>query len=192
MNSFHVTLFQTYYSIYKGSLTPVTPPCVLSLDASRISLIIAFIMDFSQKRRLIIRRTQEKTPICSSQQMPKNRRALPVRCGTAGANDASLYPANWEGARVLPFQRQTECRPLCLPVLRTDFRTPNSFVFRYPYNPHTRSTLRDNRVQRERWGNYTIFILRTANSGLSARVSDNRSLHSYHCKEKKAHSLYYL
>ena len=35
--------------------------------------------------------------------MPKNRRALPVRCGTAGANDASLYPANQKGARVLPF-----------------------------------------------------------------------------------------
>ena len=62
--------------------------------------------------------------------------------------------------------------------------------------PPTRSTLRDNRFQRERWGSYTIFTLRTANKGLSARVSDNRSLHvsyqSYYCKEKKAHSLYYL
>ena len=35
--------------------------------------------------------------------MPKNRQALPVRCGMAGANDASLFPANWKGARVLPF-----------------------------------------------------------------------------------------
>ena len=35
--------------------------------------------------------------------MPKNRRALPVRCGMAGANDASLFPANPKGARVLPF-----------------------------------------------------------------------------------------
>ena len=35
--------------------------------------------------------------------MPKNRRALPVRCGMAGANDASLFPANQKGARVLPF-----------------------------------------------------------------------------------------
>ena len=60
--------------------------------------------------------------------------------------------------------------------------------------PPTRSTLRDNRVQRERWGNYTISLLRAANSRLSARVSDNQSLHGYchdyHCKEKKAHSLY--
>ena len=28
--------------------------------------------------------------------------------------------------------------------------------------PPTRSTLRDNRIQRERWGNYTIFTLRAA------------------------------
>ena len=129
--------------------------------------------------------------------MPKNRRALPVRCGMAGANDASLFPANQKGARVLPFQRQAECRLRCLPsqkgrlfVTAATFSLPIVFV----WYPHTRSTLRDNRVQRERWGNYTISLLRTANKGLSARVSDNRSLHvsyhSYYCKEKKAHSLY--
>ena len=62
--------------------------------------------------------------------------------------------------------------------------------------PPTRSTLRDNRVQRERWGSYTIFTLRTAKKGLFARASDNHTLHvschSYYCKEKKTHSLYYL
>ena len=88
--------------------------------------------------------------------------------------------------------------------------SPTLSLFRYLYNPHTRSTLRDNRVQRERWGNYTISLLRTAKreplwavsqvtksesqlycsvtplfskgklfyQGLSARVSDNRSLHA--------------
>ena len=92
--------------------------------------------------------------------------------------------------------------------------------------PTTRSTLRDNRVQRERWGNYTIFTLKAAKrappfacfvgtasepllyrsvtllflsgklfyQGLSAHVSDNRSLHvschSYYCKEKR-HLFYY-
>ena len=133
--------------------------------------------------------------MCSSQQMPKNRRALPVRCGTAGANDASLFPANWKGARVLPFQRQAECRLLCLPVSRTDFRPPPTLsFFRYLYNPHTRSTLRDNRVQRERWGNYTIFLLRTANLGLSARVSFliNRTLlpQTLQLKKKGAYLIY--
>ena len=59
------------------------------------------------------------------------------------------------------------------------------------YSP-TRSTLRDNRVQRERWGSYTIFTLRTAKKGLSARVSAANTCHNYYCKEKKAHSLYYL
>ena len=56
--------------------------------------------------------------------------------------------------------------------------------------PPTRSTLRDNRIQRKRWGNYTIFTLRTANKGLSVRVSVANTGHSYYCKEKKAHSLY--
>ena len=111
--------------------------------------------------------------------MPKNRRALPVRCGMAGANDASLFPANQKGARVLPFQRQAECQPLCLPVLRTDFRPTTLSVFLTLIYPPTRSTLCDNRIQRERWGNYTILVLKAANSGLSARVSDNRSLHGY-------------
>ena len=115
----------------------------------------------------------------------------------AGANDASLFPANKKGARVLPFQRQAECRLRCLPsqkgrlfVTAATFSLPIVFV----WYPHTRSTLRDNRIQRERWGNYTILVLKAANSGLFARVSDNHSLHSYchdyHCKEKKAHSLH--
>ena len=129
--------------------------------------------------------------------MPNNRRALPVRCGMVGANDASLFPANQKGARGLPFQRQTERRLRCLPsqkgrlfVTAATFSLPIVFV----WYPHTRSTLRDNRFQRERWGNYTIFTLKAANKGLLVRVSDNQSLHgychSYHCKEKKAHSLY--
>ena len=95
------------------------------------------------------------------------------------------------------FQRQAECRPLCLPsqkgrlfVTAATFSLPIVFV----WYPHTRSTLRDNRFQREQWGSYTIFTLKTAKKGLFARVSDNHSLHgychSYHCKEKKAHSLY--
>ena len=128
--------------------------------------------------------------------MPKNRRALPVRCGMAGANDASLFPANQKGAGhgFSRFQRQTERRLLCLPVLRTDFRTAGLSVFSPSDISPTRSTLRDNRFQRERWGNYTIWVLKAAKKGLFARVSDNHSLHSYchdyHCKEKKAHSLY--
>jgi len=56
--------------------------------------------------------------------------------------------------------------------------------------PPTRSTLRDNRIQRELWGSYTIFTLRTAKKGLSAPVSAANTCHSYYCKEKKAHSLY--
>ena len=115
----------------------------------------------------------------------------------AGANDASLFPANQKGARVLPFQRQAECRLRCLPsqkgslfVTAATFSLPIVFV----WYPHTRSTLCDNRFQRERWGNYTIWVLKAAKKGLFARVSDNHSLHSYchdyHCKEKKAHSLY--
>ena len=84
----------------------------------------------------------------------------------------------------------------CLPK-REDFLSPLP-LFSPPtvfvWYPHTRSTLRDNRFRRERWGSYTILVLKAANSGLSARVSDNRSLHvschSYYCKEKKAHSLY--
>ena len=144
-------------------------------DASHISLIIAFIGRFFQKRRLIFQRTQEKTPMSSSQQMPKNRRALPVRCGMAGANDASLYPANQKGARVLPFSAAGGMPTAMLAGLTDRLPSPPTFsFFRYLYYPHTRSTLRDNCVQRERWGNYTIFILRTAFSGLSARVSDNR------------------
>ena len=89
----------------------------------------------------------------------------------AGANDASLFPANQKGARVLPFQRQTERRLLCLPVLRTDFRPTTLSVFLPLIYPPTRSTLRDNRIQRERWGSYTIFTLRTAKKGLSVPVS---------------------
>ncbi len=72
------------------------------------------------------------------------------------------------------FQRQAECRLRCLPsqkgrlfVTAATFSLPIVFV----WYPHPRSTLRDNRVQRERWGNYTISFLRTAFSGLSARIS---------------------
>ena len=104
--------------------------------------------------------------------MPNNRRALPVRCGMAGANDASLFPANQKGARVLPFSAANGTPFAMLAGLADRLPYPPTFsFFRYLYYPHTRSTLRDNRVQRERWSNYTIFLLRTANSGLSARVS---------------------
>ena len=91
------------------------------------------------------------------------------------------------------FQRQAECRLRCLPsqkgrlfVTAATFSLPIVFV----WYPHTRSTLRDNRIQRERWGNYTIFTLRAAKKGLSAPVSAANTCHSYYCKEKKAHSLY--
>ena len=94
--------------------------------------------------------------------------------------------ANQKGAWVLPFQRQAECRPLCLPAQGADFRTAGLYVFSPLIYCPTRSTLRDNRVQRERWGNYTIFILRTAKKGLSAPVSAANTCHSYYCKEKKA------
>ncbi len=107
-----------------------------------------------------------------------------------GRFDASLFPANQKGARVLPFQRQAECRLLCLPVLRTDFRTAGLSVFLPLIYPPTRSTLRDNRIQRERWGSYTIFTLRTAKKGLSVRASAVNTCHNYYCREKKAHSLY--
>jgi len=66
------------------------------------------------------------------------------------------------------FQRQAECRLRCLPsqkgrlfVTAATFSLPIVFVL----YPHTRSTLRDNRIQRERWDNYTIFTLRTAKKG---------------------------
>jgi len=113
----------------------------------------------------------------------------------AGANDASLFPANQKGARVLPFSAAGGMPSAMLAGLadRLPHRRFVRFFLPLIYPP-TRSTLRDNRVQRERWGNYTILVLKAATSGLSARVSDNRSLHdychSYHCKEKKAHSLY--
>ena len=84
----------------------------------------------------------------------------------------------------------------CLPQ-REDFLSPSPpfpLLIVLVWYRHTRSTLRDNRIQRERWGNYTIWVLKAAKKGLFARVSDNHSLHSYchdyHCKEKKAHSLY--
>jgi len=143
--------------------------------------------------------------------MPKNRRALPVRCGMAGANDASLFPANPKGARVLPFQRQTERRLLCLPVLRTDFRTSNSFVFSIPLlSPHSLHVARQPRStgavgelyhfhsEGGKKGAPFAYFAGTASEpllycsvtllfmsgklfyqGLSARVSDNRSLHGY-------------
>ncbi len=122
--------------------------------------------------------------------MPKNRRALPVRCELAGGLTPAFFLQIKKGHGFSRFQRQTERRLLCLPVLRTDFGPPALSVFLPLIYPPTRSTLRDNRIQRERWGSYTILVLNAANSGLSARVSDNQSLHGYchdyHCKEKKA------
>jgi len=69
------------------------------------------------------------------------------------------------------FQRQAERRLLCLPVFRTDFCPPALSVFLPLIYPPTRSTLRDNRVQWERWGNYTIWVLKAAKKGIFARVS---------------------
>jgi len=122
--------------------------------------------------------------------MPKNRRALPVRCELAGGLTPAFFLQTKKGHGFSRFQRQTERRLLCLPVLRTDFCPPALSVFLPLIYPPTRSTLRDNRIQRERWGSYTIFTLRTAFCGLSARVSAANTCHNYHCKEKKAHSLY--
>ena len=129
------------------------------------------------------------------------RRALPVR----GELADGLTPAFFlqtvnqlkKGHGFSRFQRQggMPSAMLAFPKGKTfctaaTFSLPIVFV----WYPHTRSTLRDNRVQRERRGSYTIVTLRTAKKGLSARVSDNQSLHvschSYYCKEKKAHSLY--
>ena len=115
-------------------------------------------------------------------QVPIFRRALPVRGESAGGLTPAFFPQTNKGHGFSRFQRQAECRLRCLPsqkgrlfVTAATFSLPTVFV-RYP---PTRSTLRDNRVQRRRWGNYTISLLRTANSGLSARVSDNHSLHGY-------------
>ena len=97
------------------------------------------------------------------------------------------------GSPVFSGRRNAVC-DACLPK-REDFLSPPPLFLCQQYlcyTPHTRSTLRDNRVQRERWGNYTILVLKVANSGLSAPVSTANTCHSYYCKEKKAHSLYYL
>ena len=124
------------------------------------------------------------------------------------------------------FQRQTERRLLCLPVLRTDFRTAGLSDFSPSDISHnslhvarqSRSTgavgqLYHFHSEDGKKGAPFAYFAGTASepllyrsvtllflSGklfyqeLSARVSDNRSLHvschSYYCKEKKAHSLY--
>lgn len=103
--------------------------CFFSSDASHISLNIAFIGDFSQKRRLLFWNSQGKTPLLTSQQMPKNRRALPVRGELAGGLTPAFFLQTKKGYGFYRFQRQAECRLRCLPVLRTDFRTAGLSVF---------------------------------------------------------------
>ncbi len=127
---------------------------------------------------------------------PIIRRALPVRGELAGGLTPAFFLQTKKGHGFSRFsgKRNAVCyacrsrRPASVPLL-SPFFLPLIY-------PPARSTLRDNRIQREQWGNYTIFTLRTANKGLSVHVSDNQPLHvschSYHCKEKKAHSLYYL
>ena len=123
------------------------------------------------------------------------RRALPVRCGMAGANDASLFPANQKGARVLPFSAAGGMPSAMLAGLAD--RPPSPQLFRF-FDTTIIPTLAPRCVTTAFNGsggvNYTIWVLKAAKKGLSARVSDNQSLHgychSYHCKEKKAHGLY--
>ena len=126
---------------------------------------------------------------------PIIRRALPVRGELAGALTPAfnLQTKRGTGSPVFSGRRNADryaCRsrgPTSVP--------PTFSFFRHLYDTRTRSTLRDNRVQRERWGNYTIFLLRTANSGLSACVSDNRSLHAVVTDviaEEKRHLVYII
>ena len=125
-----------------------------------------------------------------SQQMPKNRWALPVRGKLAGGLTPAFFLQTKKGHGFSRFSgRRNADRYACRSCGPTSV-TPTFRFFRYLYNPHTRSTLRDDRVQRERWGSYTISTLRTAKKGLSAPVSAANTCHSYYCKEKKAHSLY--
>ena len=117
------------------------------------------------------------------------RRALPVRGELAGGLTPAFFLQTKKGHGFSRFSGRRNavcyaCRS-CGPT-----SAPQVCPFFLPLiYPHTRSTLRDNRVQRERWGSYTIFTLRTANLGLSVRVSDHRSLHvpchSYYCKGKR-------
>ena len=110
---------------------------------------------------------------------PIFRRALPVRGELAGGLTPAFFLQTGKGHGFSRFSgRRNADRYACRSCGPTSVPPKNFFVFRHLYDTHTRSTLRDNRVQRERWGNYTIFLLRTANSGLSACVSDNRSLHA--------------
>ena len=126
--------------------------------------------------------------------MPKNRRALPSDVEWRVQMTPAFFLQTKKGHGFSRFsgKRNAVCYA-CRSCGPTSAPQVCPFFLLLIYPP-TRSTLRDNRVQRERWGNYTIFTLSTANSGLSVRASDNRSLHgychSYHCKEKKAHSLY--
>jgi len=132
---------------------------------------------------------------------PIFRSALPIRGRLAGGLTPAFFlqTANplekGHGFSRFSGRRNAVC-DACLPKMEDFLSPPPHFPLPivFVWCRHTRSTLRDNRVQREQWGNYTILVLKAANSGLSVRVSDNRSLHgychSYHCKEKKAHSLY--
>ena len=110
---------------------------------------------------------------------PSFRRALPVRGELAGGLTPAFFlqTANplekGRGSSRFSGRRNAVCdacrsrRPTNLPLL-----CPFFLPLKYP---PTRSTLRDNRFQRERWGSYTIFTLRAANLGLSVRVSDNHT-----------------
>ena len=125
-----------------------------------------------------------------SQQMPKNRRALPVRCELAGGLTPAFFLQTKKGHGFSRFSGKRNavcyaCRS-CGPT-----SAPQVCPFFLPLiYPPTRSTLRDNRIQRELWGSYTILVLNAANSGLSARASAVNTCHNYYCREKKAHSLY--
>ena len=121
---------------------------------------------------------------------PIFRRALPVRGELAGGLTPAFFLQTKKGHGFSRFSGKRNavcyaCRS-CGPT-----STPQVCPIFLPLiYPPTRSTLRDNRVQRERWGNYTILVLKEANSVLSARVSTANTCHSYYYKEKKAHSLY--
>ena len=100
------------------------------------------------------------------------RRALPVRGEHPGAECDRILTCKLERGTGSPVSAANGTPFAMLAGLADRLPYPPTFsFFRYLYDTHTRFTLRDNRVQRERWGNYTIFLLRTANLGLSARVS---------------------
>ena len=123
--------------------------------------------------------------------MPNNRRALPVRGELAGGLTPAFFLQTKKGHGFSRFSGKRNAVCYACRSFGPTFVPLHCPIFLPLIYPPTHSTLRDNRVQRERWGSYTILVLKAANSGLSARVSDNQSLngycHSYHCKEKKAH-----